>query len=259
MGSHDLSHVRWSVKVTRRLKVDNSDGIFPCELLRYASHVACLHVLSACAGAQTPVSALNSNASSLPPLQCDHVVTWALNTARHRQLLSRIFGLNRSTIRPRQAHMMQCQSRGLTAPKFSVPECHAALRQETGESCPTSRDGCVVGSDWASRYHLTLQESLLVTRTSGTGTSLKLHWMSRQVWYLWEWDACTSYEESLWRRMNRSATWGQAMKSLQRRAGLERAHNGSTAVPFSDSDAISGSWWGDWLPRQEDRLAASEV
>jgi hypothetical protein len=30
--------------------------------------VACLHVLSACAGAQNPVSALNSNASSLPPL-----------------------------------------------------------------------------------------------------------------------------------------------------------------------------------------------
>jgi hypothetical protein len=37
-------------------------------LLQYASHVACLHVLSACAGAQNPVSALNSNASSLPPL-----------------------------------------------------------------------------------------------------------------------------------------------------------------------------------------------
>jgi hypothetical protein len=37
-------------------------------MLRYASHVACLHVLSACAGAQNPVSALNSNASSLPPL-----------------------------------------------------------------------------------------------------------------------------------------------------------------------------------------------
>jgi hypothetical protein len=44
-------------------------------MLRYASHVACLHVLSACAGAQNPVSALNSNASSLPPLQCDHFVT----------------------------------------------------------------------------------------------------------------------------------------------------------------------------------------
>jgi len=45
-------------------------------LLRYASHVACLHVLSACAGAQNPVSALYSNASSLPPLQCDHFVTF---------------------------------------------------------------------------------------------------------------------------------------------------------------------------------------
>ena len=45
------------------------------KLLRYASHVACLHVLSACAGAQNPVSALNSNASSLPPLQCNHFVT----------------------------------------------------------------------------------------------------------------------------------------------------------------------------------------
>jgi len=45
------------------------------KLLRYASHVACLHVLSACAGAQNPVSALNPNASSLPPLQCDHFVT----------------------------------------------------------------------------------------------------------------------------------------------------------------------------------------
>jgi hypothetical protein len=44
-------------------------------MLRYASHVACLHVLSACAGAQNPVLALNSNASSLPPLQCDHFVT----------------------------------------------------------------------------------------------------------------------------------------------------------------------------------------
>jgi hypothetical protein len=37
-------------------------------MLRYASHVACLHVLGACAGAQNPGSALNSNASSLPPL-----------------------------------------------------------------------------------------------------------------------------------------------------------------------------------------------
>jgi hypothetical protein len=44
-------------------------------MLRYASHVACLHVLSACASAQNPVSALNSNVSSLPPLQCDHFVT----------------------------------------------------------------------------------------------------------------------------------------------------------------------------------------
>jgi hypothetical protein len=48
-------------------------------VLRYASHVACLHVLSACAGAQNPVSALNSNASSLPPLQCNHFVTSSLN------------------------------------------------------------------------------------------------------------------------------------------------------------------------------------
>jgi len=47
----------------------------PTPLLRYASHVACLHVLSACTGAQNPVSALNSNASSLPPLQCNHFVT----------------------------------------------------------------------------------------------------------------------------------------------------------------------------------------
>jgi hypothetical protein len=44
-------------------------------VLRYASHVACLHVLSACVGAQNPVSALNFNASSLPPLQCNHFVT----------------------------------------------------------------------------------------------------------------------------------------------------------------------------------------
>jgi hypothetical protein len=35
-------------------------------------------VLSACAGAQNPVSALNSNASSLPPLQCNHFVTFTL-------------------------------------------------------------------------------------------------------------------------------------------------------------------------------------
>ena len=54
-------------------------------LLRYASHVACLHVLSACAGAQNPVSALNSNASSLPPLQCDHFVTGACNQDRHKE------------------------------------------------------------------------------------------------------------------------------------------------------------------------------
>jgi hypothetical protein len=44
-------------------------------VLRYASHVAFLHVLSACAGAQNPVLALNSNASSLLPLQCNHFVT----------------------------------------------------------------------------------------------------------------------------------------------------------------------------------------
>ena len=38
------------------------------DLLQYASHVACLHMLTACASAQNLVSALNSNASSLPPL-----------------------------------------------------------------------------------------------------------------------------------------------------------------------------------------------
>jgi hypothetical protein len=46
---------------------------------------ACLHVLSACAGARNPVSALNSNAGSLPPLQCDHFVTGACNQDRHKE------------------------------------------------------------------------------------------------------------------------------------------------------------------------------
>jgi hypothetical protein len=61
-------------------------------LLRYASHVACLHVLSACAGAQNPVSALNSNASSLPPLQCDHFVTKLENIKVYKLLLKLIKG-----------------------------------------------------------------------------------------------------------------------------------------------------------------------
>jgi hypothetical protein len=39
-------------------------------ILRYVRHVAC----RVC-GPQNPVSALNSNTSSLPPLQCDHFVT----------------------------------------------------------------------------------------------------------------------------------------------------------------------------------------
>jgi hypothetical protein len=48
--------------------------------------VACLvpaRALRGC-GPQNPVSALNSNASSLPPLQCDHFVTHYLHPAKSR-------------------------------------------------------------------------------------------------------------------------------------------------------------------------------
>jgi len=51
-------------------------------MLQYASHVACIHVLSACAGAQNPVLALNSNASSLLLLQYNYFVTNGSNDTR---------------------------------------------------------------------------------------------------------------------------------------------------------------------------------